>query len=240
MMNWRAFTLLCTSWLFCGAAKAEPPSASTALRACLDQTVNTDDRQILNTAIEICTRALLVDKLAPTERAEALAHRGVAYRNAKALDKSLDDLFAARALAPTDASVSRMLAWTYRTMGRYSEAEEEYSHALKLEAHWQVYLSRCVVRIDQTLYDKALSDCEIALKMNPSPDSIYFTGWLYAKAGRQADAMRVLEPAIGTSMASGRIYGELARVYDVVGRGEDAKRIREDGRRLFPNDPELN
>jgi tetratricopeptide (TPR) repeat protein len=213
--------------------------ASFAVRLCLDQTVDTDDKGKLSAAIKACTIVLEYKSLASAQRADALIHRGVAHRNANSLDKSLSDLLEAKSLTPTNAHASRMLAWTYRTMHRNSEAENEYDRALRLEPHSQAYLSRCVVRIDLKLYEKAISDCEIAYRMNVNEDSVFFTGWLYARLGRQADAMHILEPAIGGPMKSGRIYSELAEIYGTVGRDSDAKRLREQAHKLFPNDPSL-
>jgi tetratricopeptide (TPR) repeat protein len=225
-------------------AAAEGRQVSAAVAACLDQAADSKEPGKLQTAITVCGFALQAsDTLSPLERAVALEHRGIAYRNANNLEKSLADLTAAKALAPDEPSVARMLAWTYRGLGRMADAEQEYDRALKLDAHWQGYLSRCVVRLDQKEYAKALADCEIAHQMQPSEDSTFFTGWLLGSMKRPDDAIKVFETAVNSppeaGLASGRIYGELANIYKATGKSTGSNRVAAAGRKRFPADPEL-
>jgi tetratricopeptide (TPR) repeat protein len=249
MRSWIRLSAVLLAVMLGNAHAAAPdatdrPQISAAVAACLDQVTNTDDMRLLTTAITVCSFALDSKTLPSNERARALENRGVAHRHAKMLDKSLADLTAAKTLAPDEASIARMLAWTYRSMGRMAESEQEYDRALKLDAHWQGYLSRCVVRIDQKDYAKALSDCETAHEMQPNEDSIYFTGWLYGALKRPADAIKIFEAAIASpfeaGLASGRVYGELANIYKATGKTADATRIAAAGRARFPADPNLS
>jgi tetratricopeptide (TPR) repeat protein len=203
---------------------------------CLGISVDTERASQLSAAISVCTRVLGRNDLSPNTRAELLVHRGVAYRNVGDLEKSLADLGAAQDLTPDDPWVSRMLAWTYREMGRLVDAEKEYGRALKLEPHPQAYLSRCFVR--KKLED-ALADCEKAHGVDPSEDSTYLTGLLYRKLGRLSSALALLEGAIGTPIESGRIYGLLAEIYESNGRPDDARHLRQQGKRKFPKDKDL-
>jgi tetratricopeptide (TPR) repeat protein len=232
-----------------GWAQAVAPTSgerqvSAAVAACLDQAADSKEPGKLQTAITVCGFALQAgETLSPLERAVALEHRGIAYRNANNLEKSLADLTAAKGLAPDEPSVARMLAWTYRGLGRMAEAEQEYDRALKLDAHWQGYLSRCVVRLDQKEYAKALADCEIAHQMQPSEDSTFFTGWLLGALKRPDDAIKLFETAVQSpaeaGLASGRIYGELANIYKATGKSAESNRVAAAGRKRFPADPEL-
>jgi tetratricopeptide (TPR) repeat protein len=216
---------------------------SAAVAACLDQSVDAKEPAKLPTTITVCTFAVQSTTLPPLEKAAALEHRGLAYYGTGNLDKSLADMLAAKALAPNEGSIARMLAWTYRSMGRMAEAEQEYDLALQLDAHWQGYLSRCVVRIDTKEFAKALTDCETAHQMQPSEDSIFFTGWLYGNLKRPADAIKIFETAIASppeaGLASGRVYGELSNVYKSTGKNADANRVAAAGRARFPADPNL-
>ena len=124
-------------------------------------------------------------------------------------------------------------------MKRTTDAEAQYDLALRLEQHWQGYLSRCVVRRDRGELEKALGDCEVAHKGIVNEDTVYFLGWLYAKLGRQADAMRVLEPAVGSTIKSRRIFEVLADTYDAVGRTADAARLRADADKDFAKGSDL-
>ena len=117
------------------AAQTETASSSD----CLNISVNTEHAPQLHAAISICTRVLGRNDLSPKTRTQLLVHRGVAYRNVGDLNKTLADLGEAQDITPGDPQVSRMLAWTYREMGRPAEAEKEYERALKLEPHPQAF-----------------------------------------------------------------------------------------------------
>jgi tetratricopeptide (TPR) repeat protein len=200
------------------AAQTETASSSD----CISISVDTQRAPQLNAAISVCTRVLGRNDLSPKMRTELLVHRGVAYRNVGDLDKSLADLSAAQDLTPGDPWVSRMLAWTYREMGRPAEAEMEYGRALKFDPHPQAFLSRCFVRFDMKKLEDALADCERAHGADPSEDSAYLTARLHRMLGRPSSALPLLEGAIGTPIESGRIYGLLADIYESNGRPDDA------------------
>lgn len=237
-LNMKAATAVLAAAL-ASIAPAAAQTDATSSRDCLDISVNTERTPQLSTAISICTRVLGRNDLSPELRAELLVHRGVAHRNVRDFDKSLADLGAAKDLAPSDPQVSRMLAWTYREMGRLAQAEKEYGRAIELDPHPQGFLSRCFVRYDMKRFEDALADCERAHGVDPSEDSTYMTAQLYGKVGRPSSALLLLEGALGTPMESGRIYGLLAETYESSGRSDDANRIRQRGRRKFPKDKDL-
>jgi len=218
-------------------AVAQTETASSS--DCLNISVNTEHAPQLNAAISICTRVLDRNNLSPKTRTELLVHRGVAHRNLGDLNKSLADLGAAQDLTPGDPQASRMLAWTYREMGRPAEAEKEYGRALKLDPHPQAFLSRCFVRYDMKKLEDALVDCETAHGADPNESSTYMTARLYRMLGRPSSALPLLEGAISTPIESGRLYGLLAEIYESNGRPEDATRIRQQGQRKFPKDKGL-
>src|SRR5215831_6108999 len=115
-------------------ASAAAQAETEPSRDCLNISVDTDRSPQLNAAISVCTRVLGRNDLSPKTRAELLVHRGVASHNVGDLNKSLADLGAAQDLTPGDPWVSRMLAWTYRKMGRLVDAEKEYGRALQNSA----------------------------------------------------------------------------------------------------------
>jgi tetratricopeptide (TPR) repeat protein len=217
------------------AAQTETASSSD----CLNISVNTEHAPQLNAAVSICTQVLGRNDLSPKTRTQLLVHRGVAYRNVGDLNKSLADLGAAQDLTPGDPQVSRMLAWTYRGIGRPAEAEKEYGRALELEPHPQAFLSRCFVRYDMRKFEDALTDCKTAHGADPNESSTYMTALLYRMLGRPSSAQPLLEGAIGTPLESGRLYGLLAEIYESNGRPDDANRIRQQGQRKFPEDKGL-
>src|SRR5262245_22656786 len=185
--NFMATAMLMTVLASTAPAAAQTETASSS--DCLGISVDTERAPQLNAAISVCTRVLGRNDLSPKTQAELLVHRGVAYRNVGDLSKSLADLGAAQGLTPGDPQVSRMLAWTYREMGRPAEAEEEYGRALKLEPHPQEFLSCCYVRYDMKKFQDALADCETAHGVDPSESSTYLTALLYRKLGQQFSAL---------------------------------------------------
>ncbi|HEY7083764.1 MAG TPA: tetratricopeptide repeat protein [Hyphomicrobiaceae bacterium] len=223
-------------------ASITPAAAQTETEPssdCMNISVDTESAPQLNAAISVCTRVLGHNDLSPKTRTELLVHRGVAYRNVGDLDKSLADLGAAQDLTPEAPLVSRMLAWTYRQMGRLVDAENEYGRALKLEPHPQAFLSRCFVRYGMKKLEDALADCVKAHGVDPSEDSTYMMALLYRKLGQTSSAQPLLEGAIGTPIESGRIYGLLAEIYESSGRPDDARHLRQKGQRKFPKDQNL-
>jgi tetratricopeptide (TPR) repeat protein len=224
---------------FAGIAPASAQTETTSPSDCLNISVDTENAPQLNAAISICSRVLGRDDLSPKTRTQVLVHRGVGYRNVGELNKSLADLGAARDLAPDDPQVSRMLAWTYREMGRPAEAEKEYGRALELKPHPQAFLSRCFVRYDMRKLEDALTDCKTAHSADPNESSTYMTALLYRMLGRPSSALTLLEGAIGTPIESSRLYGLLAEIYESNGRPDDANRIRQQGQRKFPGDKGL-
>jgi tetratricopeptide (TPR) repeat protein len=223
-----------------GIAPAVAQTETASPSDCLNISVSNENVPQVNAAISICSRVLGRDDLSPKTRTQALVHRGVAYRNVGDLNKSLADLGAARDLSPRDPQASRMLAWTYREMGRLAEAEKEYGRALELEQHPQAFLSRCFVRYDMRKLEDALADCETAHGADPSESSTYMTARLYRRLGRPSSALPLLEGAIGTPIESGRLYGLLAEIYESTGRPDEANRIRQQGQRKFPEDKGLH
>jgi len=234
--------MIAAAMLIAVLASITPATAQTETASsseCLNISVDTERVPQLNAAISVCTLVLGRNDLSSNTRTEVLVHRGVAYRNVGDLNKSLADLGAAQDLTPDDPWVSRMLAWTYREMGRLAEAEKEYGRALKLESHPQAFLSRCFVRYDMKKLEDALADCEKAHGVDPNEDSTYLTARLYRMLGRPSSALPLLEGAIGTPIESGRIYGLLAEIYESNGRPDDARRLRQQGQCKFPKDKGL-
>lgn len=227
------------SAVLAGIAPAAAQTETAASSDCQGISVDTERAPQLNAAISVCTRVLGRNDLNTKTRTELLVHRGVGYRNVGDLDRSLADLGAAQDLTPDNPQVLRMLAWTYREMGRPAEAEKEYGRALKLEPHPQAFLSRCYVRYDMKKFKDALPDCEAAHAVDPSESSAYLMALLYRKLGRQSAALSLLEGAIGTPIESGRIYGLPADIYESSGRPDDARHLRQQGLRKFPKDKGL-
>ncbi len=236
----RAAVFLCAATLVCAMGAAPSTGQTVSIRDCLDISADTPSQSQLSVLIRVCSLVLEGKGLSPAQRSDVLVHRGAAFRTLDEFEKSTADLKAARDLTPGDPMVSRMLGWTWREMGRFAEAEAELTRSIQLEAHPQGFLARCFVRYSLEKRQDALSDCETAHGVDPSEDSAYMTARLYFELGRPASAVPLLEGIVGTSVESGRVYGLLGDVYQKVGRASDAQRLREQGRRRFPRDPNLS
>jgi tetratricopeptide (TPR) repeat protein len=232
--------LLAVGILSRAAAAPPDPARDSVLSSCVRVDVGSDKPAVLQSLVEVCTKALSNPTLEQADRAEAHLARGMAYRNLGQLPASLTDLLKAKDLAANDANVARMLGWTYREMDMHEQSEREYDRALQLDPHWQAYLSRCVVRLDRNEFAKALPDCETANKQHKSEDSLYFMALAYQGLGRHADIEPLIAPELSGQWASGRLYRILSEAYEVSGRKDDAARLLLQAKRRFPHDPKLN
>lgn len=209
--------------------------ASLAAEPCFD----VDPNAAPQTAIAACTDFLLSDQTAPELRADALANRGIALRELGQLDRSAEDLGASVALAPTPSAM-RMLAWTYRTMQRYSDAEELYSRVLNQDDHWQGWLSRCVVRLDQEKYAAAVSDCEQALARDPDNlDALFFGARAYGFADAPEKALPLTTRATQIAPDDPRHLVEHIWALHLTGLGTQARQLAYKGLDRFPGEPAL-
>lgn len=223
------------------AAETAPADDAAAVlgKACGEAPANSSDQKALTEVIEKCSAFLALSTLTPEQRAIALEHRGVAYRNAGNMIASLADLKQAQSLAKGDASILRMLAWTYRTMNFLAEAEQALDQSLELDKSFQGYLSRCVVRQDRGAFAIALQDCEEFLVRDKNEDGFYFKAYALFKLKRHPEAVATVEDAERSAITSGRLYAILAANLRALGREQDAQRAEETGRKAFPNDAAL-
>jgi|GEM_PF-6944002 len=111
-----------------GPAKAQSNPVKDCQSADVDSLQNSD---VVST-VKICTEALASSGNSPSTIADLLLARGVAFRNAGALDLSLEDLNKSVELAPQSSSHLRMRAWTLREMGKLPDALRDYDRVLKM------------------------------------------------------------------------------------------------------------
>ena len=191
-------------------------------------------------SVQACSKQLKLEDLSIATRATALADRGIAYRELRELERSTADLKASLALV-RDTSTMRMLAWTYREMGRSSEAEDLYTDLLSEDQHWQGWLSRCVVRQDLERFEDALGDCLEALNRDPENiDALYFTARAYNFIGRPGEALPLAEEAIELEPADPRHIVEQVWALYLMGQGDYASETARRGLSRFPGNPGLS
>lgn len=191
-------------------------------------------------AIAACTDQLLIKTLGIEAQAEALLVRGIALRELGKFDRSVADLEASLDLAK-DTGTMRMLAWTYREMGKYEEAERLYTEVLKTDKHPQGWLSRCVVRIDQRYFDKAVEDCEEALKQEPeNTDALFFTANAYTHLNKPDLALQHALKGLNLRPNEVRFHIEYVWALYLSGRTNLARKLALEALEQFQNDPDLD
>lgn len=190
-------------------------------------------------SIAACSEYLEADQLDAPLQASALMLRGIALREIMEFERSVLDLNASLALI-SDTSTMRMLAWTYREMERYSEAEKLYTRILEEDSHWQGWLSRCVVRQDLGNFSQALPDCMEALKQDEGNlDILYFTARAYSFLERPKEALPLLDKAIVLSPDEPRYLVERAWVLYQLGHRKLARAFAHDALDRFKDEPGL-
>ncbi|MFC2969159.1 tetratricopeptide repeat protein [Acidimangrovimonas pyrenivorans] len=190
-------------------------------------------------ALETCTVAAARD-MPDASRAQVLLNIGLAQRALDRLPQSESALRRAATLAPRDAEILRMLAWTLRQERKPAQAEMLLTRSLKLADVPQGWLSRCVVRQDQAHFSQAVPDCARALEERPGDlDAIYFSARALNRSGQPGDALAVAREGLTENAESGRIYVQAARAQLSLGRAAAARDTIAEGLRLFPGDAGL-
>ena len=226
-MSNRLLPLLLTFIPF--AAQAQGPLT------CFETDPNTDPR----IAIPNCTAAIASDTLEDAWLAEAYANRGVAHRELGQLAQSADDLETAIRLDPA-APHMRMLAWTYRTMQRYEDAEALYTRILETDDHWQGWLSRCVVRQDRNRFAQAVSDCEQAVLRDPAnTDALYFTVRAHNVLGNGDRALPLARKLMSLAPEETRTWTELAWAMHLSGDTSGGRKLARERLADTPGDADL-
>lgn len=192
-----------------------------------------DPREDAEQMIPACT-AYLSNPHPAEDTAQAQMNLGLAHRALGDLAASETALKAALRTHPTPLA-QRMLAWTYRQQQRYAKAERLYTQSLKAEAHFQGWLSRCVVRIDRKKFKSAAQDCEKALEMrNPNPDAMYFLARAYNEQGTPKRALPVAEKGVMYYPDQSRLLIELILAHDALGQVSKARDLAREGQKRFP------
>ena len=195
-----------------------------------------------------CNEAIERGALAGTNLAEALIARGVALRALGQFDKSEADLLSALSIFGEDTNALRMLAWTYRSMGRPYISEIIYSSVLERDPHWQGWLSRCVVRTDLQKYEAAILDCDRALEeSNQTPeagsvlqDIIFFKALALNELRRPNQAYQLAQTGLDQPDISGRIFVQALVALWYAERDDEIPDLLAWAFEKYPNDAGLN
>ncbi len=190
-------------------------------------------------SVAACTELLSSEALIPSERNHALENRGIALRELGKFDESVADLSLSFA-SSGDPFTMRMLAWTYRQMGRYAKAEQLYTLSLKDEDHVQGWLSRCVVRQDMDRFEQALEDCRQALlRDKDNLDVLYFTARAFSFLEQPRKALPLTQRGMSLAPHEPRHLTEHVWALHQMGRSAEARKKAHNGLDRFPGEAGL-
>jgi TolB-like protein/Tfp pilus assembly protein PilF len=110
-------------------------------------------------------------------------------------DEAIREMKYARRLDPLHAMTSTDVGWMYYFARRYGEAVEEFSATRELfPDYWDVYHHLGLTQVQLGEFHKAVATLEKAVDRNSEgPVAVAALGHAYARAGRNAEALRILE-----------------------------------------------
>lgn len=211
-------------------------AASNDLNVCLQANPSSDPKSVL----EACVIVQDDPSFSRKQNAEIHSQMGVALRNLGKLNRSETTLRKAIELDPKNAEHLRMLAWTLRESNKLNEAERIYTDSLKIEDHWQAWLSRCVVRQDMESYSNAEPDCARAVKMRPNlKDAIFFHARSLNHLERFQEAFELAKRGMGDDEKTSRMVFEAAYALWGLSQNDTALGLLKVGLQTYKDDASL-
>lgn len=129
--------------LFIGHAGLAMADGKSDINGCLGAYIRHD----YDTALALCTRALLTGDLSDEERADALNNRGAVYSDGMGdYDKAIQDYDQAIRLLPDDKAEYNNRGNAYSRKGDYDRAIADFNQAIRLDPNYDSpYLGRAGV-----------------------------------------------------------------------------------------------
>lgn len=176
----------------------------------------------------------------PADTAKEHFSKAMAQYKENHLDAALDELEAARKLAPEDDTILNWIGWIDLSQKKYSEARIPLEHAVKIRpGSVDAHLNLGNVYDGLKLYPEAIREFEIITRLRPlSADAYYNLGSVYYKMEKNSDAVAAYRKA--TQLKPDDVYNwnGLGYVYQATGRYAEAMTAYERAMKLSPNRPE--
>lgn len=151
------------------------------------------------------------------------------------------------AVQPDNLSAISSLGDMLRLDEQFERAIETYTMALDLSEgdrpnDWRFYYVRGIAYERDGEWDKAESDLQRALELNPGqPAVLNYLGYSWVDQGLHLDeALDMIEQAVSAAPRDGYIVDSLGWAYYKLRRYDEAVDVMEEAARLLPNDPEIN
>jgi serine/threonine-protein kinase len=191
------------------------------------------DHRWVDLAMQAANLALQADpKLEPV-----YVTLGRLHNSAGQYDLSREEFQRALDLAPRDPEAIQGMAQTFQRLGRNNEAEAMFRRATELRPDsWEGYFRLGNFYYAQSQYREAESQYRRALEIEPDNAPVFINlGTTLTNENRFGEAQTVLEKAVALNPTYSA-YNNLASVYYLEGRYEDAAAIYEKSLRLSDTD----
>ena len=181
-------------------------------------------------ALTLLSRAISLCGLEPPsedshDTPEAHVGKGYQYEQNERYEEAARQFLAALAVDPRLVGARYQLAICYFALGRRPEARQEFEH-VQTETGVEPSVTYYLGRLD--LLDGALESAIARLKSvtaaPPFPDAAYYLGSAYLKNNELELAEKSLRTAAELDPHDFRVLDHLARVYQKLGRWEEAER----------------
>lgn len=149
--------------------------------------------------------------------------------------------------SPRDAGIWMTLADVQRTQKKFGKAVLNYTKALELQqqagkVEWALYYVRGICYERSKQWDKAQTDFEAALKIEPDqPDVLNYLGYSWLVMGKHhAKAMEFITKALDQRPADAHIIDSMAWAHYLSGEFDKALEYMEKAVEISPADPTIN
>ena len=114
------------------------------------------------------------------QSSEAYNNIGELYGSLNQLGKAMPYFLKAIELNPMMGVYYSNLALVFQCQGNVEEAIDNYTKSIALQPSWSAYNNRATLYVYNKEYDKAIEDCNAALKLRGQEDEVCTKAHLYA------------------------------------------------------------
>ena len=160
----------------------------------------------------------------------ASAHQwyGEVLQSSGRFDEAIAEMRRARELDPLSLIINCVLAGAYYSAGRYDEASQEIQRAFDLDPNFGVaYWVRAQIEEARGDFQHALADYEASKAGIPSDAVNAMIACAYARAGKRAEAEKILNELTNESRHRFVSSYSLAQIHAILGNKDDAMRLLE-------------